>query len=302
MSNRVRILFHCGLEGPQTCHVGNQALKSMERLVRHACRMADSPMDVSEEWISEPEWLLRGRPKFTKRALQLKTFGSERKYLVTKKPIFKACPTEIPVFKERLARARWLWENLPPQVRVHCCLKILRESRRSAWRRSASNPAHWGWNAVPAPTAHPALQTPLEGVAQSPQGPAFGSLHAGHIEALLHGDGTHSWSSPVPLPEAPVPQAQDSDTLKSPAILDAQLKAFKAKWDARVPAKPKPPRSKKAGLTFKKHNLAYATDEAFASEDAEPQMPASHGKLSGGSIPATPAKEVKPKLRLGIWS
>src|SRR5271166_5988133 len=94
MSNRVRILFHCELEGPQVCHMGNRALRAMEALVRNRKGL---PAVNKEYWISEEEWKSRGRQAFLKKALHLGPFGQERKYLMARKT--ENTPAEPPLFK-----------------------------------------------------------------------------------------------------------------------------------------------------------------------------------------------------------
>lgn len=184
MSNRVRILFHCALEGPRTCHVGNRALVVMEKLVRQSYK---NGRDLEMEWVCHDEWIRRGRPLFARRALDI--IGPGRQYLVPRPSSEPAQPAP----KTRLERVKWLWENIPLKVRAHCQLKLLREARKASWMRSPGNPRYWGW------------QTSEE----KPK-PATQNLNGGIISILNIPPGGTLWYGPGETAAPAVGQSQPS--------------------------------------------------------------------------------------------
>lgn len=155
MSNRLRILFHCGMEG-SVAHVGRHALKAMESYLR--------PLP-QQHWVTNGDWIKLGRPKFTERHLKADANGQARYiYLVNADALDMPKPKIQVPEGTLLERAKWLWAALPPEVRKHSQLLVMRENRFNCWRRSAANPSRQGWSKP----GDPGMQAPhFEKVADS---------------------------------------------------------------------------------------------------------------------------------------
>lgn len=138
MSNRLRILFHCGLEGP-AAHVGQKALAAMQAyLVRPVQR---------QKWVTNGDWIKMGRPKFVQRQLRAESNGKATYFYMV-----DVLDVDMPLAKIQpppgtaLERAKWLWQHLPSEIRKHSQLLVMRENRSNCWRRSPANPHRQGWS------------------------------------------------------------------------------------------------------------------------------------------------------------
>jgi hypothetical protein len=151
MSNRIRLLFHCALDGPRA-HVGNRALRAMERLIKQH-RLQHPP---TQELISHKEWVRRGKPFYMERVLGFSLQGPVYNYRVPRTPGTPAQAQPEPSKtspKGLLERAKGLWNSMPTDLRRISQLTLTRESRNMRWKRSNSNPTRWSFLGKPSKNA-----------------------------------------------------------------------------------------------------------------------------------------------------
>jgi hypothetical protein len=301
MSSRIRILFHCAIEGP-TCHVGRKALLAMWRLLK--------PGPITNlpqlEWVDHTTWLARSKPPYKERQLDFSQGSPYYIYRVARKASGEA--PAAPAFKNLTEEARWLWEHLPQDIRAVSQLIVTRESRSSQWRRSRCNPSKYGWKIagdkkkappkVPKGWIFGSMDYAFNSWDPQPSIPGQAPLSAlnatsGGLEAALQ---EASDFINVPGPVNPVPKALDKASGKSVAY-DKYKKAFGAgaglstgpvqSQKAAPPNYPynKPPRNKQPKVKF------LGPEEDFPEDDETLPKTVGPGKKTG-----------PPKLKIGIWA
>jgi hypothetical protein len=280
MSSRIRILFHCASEGP-TCHVGRKALLAMYR------HLAPGPSGAPLEWVDARTWFHRGKPQYKERQMDFSTARPNYIYRVPRRP---SEPPTAPVFKGLVEEARWLWENLPQEIRATSQLIVTRESRASKWQRSRCNPAKYGWKTA---------GDRKKNAPQAPKGWVFGSLDyapapstaaswfavdSSLLTGPLAGQGLVGQTPAPPEDKAPNAfQATYQKYKKATQPVQEQAYGQDALGAGRT--------AKKARVYFKKPKLE-APEEDFEGDSPEP-------------VAAKPRKSKEPekaRLRIGIWS
>jgi len=291
MSNRIRIIFHCDLEGP-VAHVGHRALTVMQRLIK---RSSSTPS--KGEWIPMKEWVKRGKPFHTERLFDMGADGKVGyQYFVRTPATPQQAPVKFPEFPNLLEHVKWLWQHLPDDIRKHSQLIVTREDRRSRWARSVCNPARHGWG-KPAKSGKNSI--PKVG------GNAHGLSYTWGLSELKAFDDL-VYSSVFPTPAggitATVPQAPTNGpvvTEGAPIPAPAQTASeYAAEMAAKIKA-----HSKQVQASVKQvHKVPYqAKPKLKYVPDFEDGPLSDEGPTTAGQHVAKPPAP-KPKLRLGIWS
>ena len=268
------MIFHCELEGP-VAHVGKQALRAMQRLVENGAPNAHA------EWIKHGDWVRMGRPKFLERTLgpDARTGLPVYHYFVNR-PIAVVAAPQIPAFKHVVEKAKWLWQHLPTDVQKHSHLVVARENRRNCWRRSATNPRKWGWQASKKPKTSKSIWT----AAPSTWGlDDFGDItqSTSNVPAPTNGQMSDLVvatmpSSPADVAYVPVPEHNKYDS--PPVATDS---AVGHKIALEVAAKVQ--QAKEA------HGLSYKRAPITKNAPRKAKI-------------ALEEKPEKPRLRIGVWA
>jgi hypothetical protein len=285
MSTRLRILFHCSLEG-NLAHLGRGALKTMEKYAL--------PAATSEPtWLSQEQWIAHKRPKFLRRKAIIlnKPQGAVTfHYLVPGKPM----PTEVGLKNQTLLeRIKGLWTRIPMETRIHCNVIVSREARNSKWKHSPCRPFKYGWDL---PSKRPNAKANKSALKNAPA-----SIHAnGAFTAPIiaaHG-------VPPGVPEDAHLHAWTVNAVdKAPKVnplLESSLAELEGIWSKQAANAPlgSPKKAQKAQAQTKKPNDWYiGTEKAQPEPDWDSPAPSVPGVSEG-----EPQKPRKPKLRIGVWS
>lgn len=301
MSNRLRIFFHCAQEGQ--AHIGKHALLAMERLLMQC------PPTANWEWITDKEWASRGKPAFSDKMMvdfeHDDVLGDVGHMYKVPSALALAPPAfATPKFPAALERAKWLWKNLPQEMRKHCQLVVTRESRTAHWKNSRANPAVYGLSLNGKPkarkTAHSKLYTT----------PVTTALNTNFLAGTL-------WNTaPLAATALATAAAAAVGAAGAPAPAPAKKKPLLSdKQDMTLPKSPYKPSSYEKMLAKEKaitnwstggkkklkeavgdpEYIKYAHDDVYEDEpDGKPNKSAKTGKVG--------TAEEASKPRLGIWS
>jgi hypothetical protein len=224
-----------------------------------------SKLTKSDGWVEESVWLAMGRPPYKRTVIRTTAWGAVPYYFLQSRPVET---TTKPIFKDRVEKAQWLWQNLPDHIRSYCQLKIYRESRAYRWGHSLANPAQWGWRE-------------RAKLAKTPS-------------ATIGADPFNGTSTAIGLSAGQVPWAQPPQL--EPAQAHAEL-LFESLQKAKLQIKPK---AQKTKAPYKPY-VQYPIPERELSEVSMPDF--FEKPISPKQTKATPASTPKIKhLQLGIWS
>lgn len=131
MSSRIRILYFG--EYTMGWHIGLAALKALEKSYKdHA----------STKSFQTGEWRPADTANYkdaTNPSLSVRIHDGIATHMVPVVIEAKPAPP-IPSNLKGLARAAWIWDNLPTPIKKRSHFEIVRESRSKAWHKQSTNP------------------------------------------------------------------------------------------------------------------------------------------------------------------